>query len=399
LIVPTDRVYIAANIIDSSLIDGPWGDAVIDLINRLSPSNVHLSIYGSPSAALDTLRARTPCNNTIVSASNDPIVSVPSITLPSGQNRTKRIAYLSQVRNRALAALDASFDRILFLNDVIFSANDAIRLLSTNGGSYRAACAVDFINPFKMYDTFATRDLEGYSMGVPIFPWFTGEGSAESRQDVLDGKEAVRVRSCWGGMVAFEAKWFYPKEDEHHSWGWHDAASQTRQPGETSVPVRFRYEAETFWDASECCLVHADLQYPRNDSGTGIYMNPFVRVAYDVASYRWLGFVRRFERLFYLPQAILNRLVGLPYKNPRRTEVEGEEIIDEMWVYDSNDWMTDKDVVRNGKARKVKGAYQKSKRIAQKGGFCGVQNLLVLREDNVEGETPWEGLPVPPRPV
>ena len=56
---------------------------------------------------------------------------------------------------------------------------------------------MDFINPFKFYGTFASRDLEGYSMGLPIYPWFSSAGKAQSRQDVLDQKDAVRVRSCW----------------------------------------------------------------------------------------------------------------------------------------------------------------------------------------------------------
>ncbi len=123
----------------------------------------------------------------------------------------KRIAFLAEVRNRALRPLEADpttrYDKLLFINDVFFNPIDAVQLLfSTNVGSsgraeYGAACAVDFINAFKFYDRFATRDFEGYTMGIPFFPWFTDAGEAVSRRDVLEGKDAVRVRACWGGMT------------------------------------------------------------------------------------------------------------------------------------------------------------------------------------------------------
>jgi hypothetical protein len=77
---------------------------------------------------------------------------------------------------------------------------------------YRAASAVDFINPFKFYDTYATRDLEGYSMGLPFFPMFSDSGSGQSRKDILAGKDAIPVRSCWGGLFAFDAQFFQPGE-------------------------------------------------------------------------------------------------------------------------------------------------------------------------------------------
>lgn len=107
---------------------------------------------------------------------------MPKVTLPDGTERIKRIAYSAEVRNQALQPLEESdivYDKILFRDDVLFDPIDAAQLLfSTNvnehghgKASYHAACAVDFINPFMFYDTFATRDIEGYSMSVPFFPW------------------------------------------------------------------------------------------------------------------------------------------------------------------------------------------------------------------------------------
>lgn len=84
---------------------------------------------------------------------------------------------------------------------MLFNPIDAVQLLfSTNIDAYGrtqygAACAVDFVNAFKFYDRFATRDLEGFEMAVPFFPWFTAAGNAASRQDALVQKDAVRVRA------------------------------------------------------------------------------------------------------------------------------------------------------------------------------------------------------------
>src|SRR5436190_18505688 len=158
-----------------------------------------------------------PGDNSLVSE-HLPIDDLPHIKLPSGEDAVKRIAFLAEVRNRVLKPLQTNmstrFDKLLFLNDVIFNPIDAIQLLfSTNINEsgrtqYGAACAVDFINAFKFYDRFATRDQEGFETGIPFYPWFTDAGHAVSRRDVLEQKDAVRVRSCWGGMVAFQAKWF-----------------------------------------------------------------------------------------------------------------------------------------------------------------------------------------------
>jgi len=168
----------------------------------------------------------------------------------------KRIAFLSEVRNRALRPLESSstqFDKLLFINDVLFDPVEAVQLLlSTNIDAhgrtqYGAVCAVDFINAFKFYDYFATRDLEGYEMGMQFFPWFANVGDAASRQDVMAQKDAVRVRSCWGGMTAFEASWFQkPLVDKSSG-----KTSKTSVATIPSSPLRFRYEEDPFWEASE----------------------------------------------------------------------------------------------------------------------------------------------------
>lgn len=324
---------------------------------------------------------------------------LPRLRLPSGNDRIKRIAFLAEVRNRALRALTADeaipFDKLLFLNDVIFNPTDAVNLLfSTNQESgraqYQAACATDFVNAFKFYDRFATRDLEGFESGIPFYPWFTDAGNAISRRDVMNQRDAVRVRSCWGGMVAFEAKWFLDTSLQ-------DSSIEMRNSSNTFdseiAPLRFRYEEDPFWDASECCLIHADLTYLShgNDflSDSGIFMNPFVRVAYDPSTLSWLPYTRRVERLYSLIHTILNRMVGIPYRNPRRLEKPGDDVEEKVWVPDEK---------AGGSDGKSRGSYQKLNRVAGPGRFCGVRRLMVLNENPKKGQKNWEEVSIPTVP-
>ncbi|KAL2357832.1 cryptococcal mannosyltransferase 1-domain-containing protein [Cryomyces antarcticus] len=418
--INNEKVFIAASIYDKDgeLTGGLWGKAVLRLVDILGPENVFLSIYENnpDSLAATSLKelGRNVRSNSSIIAEHVALDEIPHITLPTGGQRLKRIEFLADVRNRALRPLDNAnspayhtcFDKLLYLNDVIFDPIDAANLLfstnvdSTGQTQYRAACAVDFGNAFKFYDTFATRDLEGHSMGIPFFPWFTNEGNADSRQDVLDQKDAVRVRSCWGGMIAFEAKWFQtahpsPQSQVDNAFMEQHASNMTRYSSASilSPAIRFRAEEDLYWESSECCLIHADIQPPHNplnvSAETGIYMNPYIRVAYDPTTYWWLSLTRRPERLYPMIHRILNPLVGLPRPNPRRTEEPGQEVIDKSWVYSDPNWET---------TGNLTGGYREVNRIAKPGGFCGSRQLLLLNEHAREGEPRWESVPVPTPP-
>ena len=374
-----EKVFIAASIYDRGghLLRGAWGEAVLQLIDLLGNNNVFLSIYENngdedTATAQTAFREKVRCKHSIVYDRDFIMEDVPHVELPDGSRRVKRIAFLADVRNKALDPLEEEaatiqFDKILYLNDVIFDPIDAAQLLlSTNQGedgstSYRAACAVDFINPFKFYDTFASRDAEGFSMGVPFFPWFTSSGNGISRQDVLQGTDAVRVKSCWGGMVAFDAKPFQARE-----------------------PLRFRSSMDLYWDASECCLIHADLAREGAIDEAydfGIYMNPYVRVAYGERSLSWLHLTRRFERLYTVAHSIINRLVGLPWSNSRRDQQKGSMFDDKVWVPNRN--------LDTG------GSFQQLEREAKGDGFCGRRGLQLLKQSPGEGDKNWENMPVP----
>lgn len=400
------KVFIATTVYDKGghLVNGAWGKALLDLISILGSENVFLSIYENDSGseahdALEAFKRQLTCPHSLVFEEHLSRNDMDHVTLPDGSKRVKRIAYLAEVRNRALRPLEMpsafKFDRLLFLNDVVFDPIDAVQLLfSTHADDlgrpkYLAACAVDFINPLKFYDTFATRDLEGYSMGVPFFPWFSSAGKGLSRQDVLDGTDAVRVKSCWGGMVAFDAKFFQPRGPDEDTPA--PTVSVPTRPVDGNLAsrsgqlLRFRAEPDTYWDASECCLIHADLQTLspsyRKEGDVGIFMNPFIRVAYGSKTFWWLHFTRRFERLYTAPQYMVNLVVGLPWFNPRRDERAGAEVKEKVWTPNPES--------------ATGGSFQEVSRISTGGGYCGMRTLQVIKETVREGEKNWETIALP----
>lgn len=394
--VNNEKIFIAASLYDGdgTLVDGAWGRNVLNLIDLLGHSDVFLSLYengNSPNtrAALKRFEKKVRCNNYLIFEEQLSTEDISRVKLPDGSERIKRIAFLAETRNRALKPLGESsnvtYDKVLFLNDVLFNPVDAVQLLfSTNANekgkaSYNAACAVDFINPFKFYDTFATRDLEGYSMGVPFFPWYANAGHGSSRHDVLDGKDAVRVKSCWGGMVAFDARFLQASGEPFHDGSTDsDRGSADAWTPDHLDPIRFRAIPSLDWDASECCLIHADIlkwhAQTAQAGKAGIYQNPYVRVSYGPWTLWWLPITRRVERLYTFPHAIVNRLVGLPWYNPRRVDIEEPEI--------------------HGSAG-VSGSDPKSKTLIGGGdGYCGIRTLQLLRETPGKGEKNWETVPI-----
>ncbi|KAL9112609.1 MAG: hypothetical protein Q9227_003180 [Pyrenula ochraceoflavens] len=387
-----EKIFIAASIFDpqGTLVTGRWAESVLQLVQLLGSKNVFLSVYENDagdvaSDALNIFKSKLQCENRVVFEAHLDTTSVGTVTV-RGEERIDRIAYLAETRNRALTPLEQNkkqFDKMLYLNDVVFNPIEAIQLLfatkidKDGRTTYRAACAVDFINPFKFYDTFATRDLEGFSMGIPFYPWFTNAGRGDSRRDVLNQKDAVRVRSCWGGMVAFDAKYFQTKQNRLDEL---DAAGQGFAQTEDFHGFRFRAEKDTFWSASECCLIHADIQSPKNEH-EGIYLNPYVRVAYGSRTLSWLGFTRRFERLYSPIHNLLNHMVGMPWFNPRRDQTPGSIVTEKVWA---------EDISSPG------GSYEWIERNGSHAGFCGTRQLQVMRKNKIAGRKPWEIIPAPP---
>lgn len=66
--VASQKVFIAANIINADLVNGVWGAAMLELVDVLGPENVFISIYENDSGpevaqALRELRTSLKCKN------------------------------------------------------------------------------------------------------------------------------------------------------------------------------------------------------------------------------------------------------------------------------------------------------------------------------------------------
>jgi Cryptococcal mannosyltransferase 1 len=355
--------------------------------------------------------------------------------MPTGETAIKRLTYLNAVRNRMMRPLDdpppmessspvqanytsTRFDRILFLNDIYFRPEDALHILfntnvnpATNTAEYSVVCALDFSKYIFLYDTFVIRDTDGYEIASLVYPWFHTAGSARSRADVLAQRDAVRVRSCWSGLAAYDATPFLKAEAgaaaPPASQG--GAAAAVAAAAAAAPPLRFRHEPELFWEASECCLLNADAaMHPRGGAGRaargGLFVNPYVRVAYTARTRLLQRVAQRFERAFAPAQRFLaaRRWVA-PEENPRRDDVPGREELHREWRYT---WSLTLNGERRREAGLVEGGvgtgeWRNVWRKAAPGGFCGQRRLFVLLEDlvgaNSEGKDKnWVKIPVPP---
>ena len=283
-----------------------WGQALQDLIKTLGPDNVFVSIYESGSldntkeilAYLDWQLSGMNVSRTILldpESHADIINAGPYdqdgrprqgwVLPPTGSSgkEARRIPYLAKTRNLSLQPLidekkkGRTYDKILFLNDVVFKPQDVVSLLATNGGSYSVACAFDYHYPARLatyYDTFALRDTNGDGSLAVQFPYFRAE---DSRQAILRG-DSARVSSCWNGMALMDAAPFYDSVDDN---------------GKTVEGLRFRGISDSLaskhLEGSECCLVHSDLA-TMGAAEQGIYINPAVRVGYTEAAYNLTHF-------------------------------------------------------------------------------------------------------------
>lgn len=279
-----ERVYIASmHFNNGRILRSHWNEAVLRLADVLGRQNVYVSVYESGSwddskdalreLAAELRRHGVPHRVETSDVTHRDEMNRPDdsrrdgwVDTPRGRRELRRIPYLARLRNRTLRdmlelhAAGVVFDKVLFLNDVVFTADDVLQLMDTNGGDYAAACSLDFADPPRYYDTFALRDVDGKAHVMQTWPYF---GARASRNALVNNMDAVPVASCWNGIVVMPAEPF---------------VSPTR--------LRFRGVADSLarhhLEGSECCLIHADNPLSRT---LGVYVNPRVRVGYSPAAY------------------------------------------------------------------------------------------------------------------
>lgn len=324
--VRNQKLFIAAQFWTSEAVLAEfWLQKFLGLVQTLGPENIYVSIIesGSFDNSADAIRwldgklGEMGVEKTIVidpTSHDDAIKAGPldehgrvksGWILTGAANHTdekelRRIPYLSALRNQGLEPmlsmhrlLGRTFDKILYLNDVYFEPADILTLLATNAGHFDVACGIDFHYPPAFYDTFALRDNEGKGPVMSTFPYFR---SAETRGAMLHGVPA-RVMSCWNGVLVVDAAPYYDRI-EHATEG----KGKSVTPG-----LRFRGVPDTLalkhLEASECCLIHADL-LASGQARKGIFMNPAVRTGYTSDAYRLThdpstgGFVNAWQYVF-----------------------------------------------------------------------------------------------------
>jgi Cryptococcal mannosyltransferase 1. len=106
-----------------------------------------------------------------------------------------RFQMMAGIRNAALNPLYFSpFSnnlpiKVLFLNDIFYTAHDILTLLNTNNGNFDIACGLDFY--YQFYDVLVTRDLEGF--------WFSGFYPYVKHKEslkLLKENQAFKVLAC-----------------------------------------------------------------------------------------------------------------------------------------------------------------------------------------------------------
>ncbi|OLN81410.1 Alpha-1,3-mannosyltransferase CMT1-like protein 3 [Colletotrichum chlorophyti] len=285
-----ERVYIAGmHYNDAAVIRERWAPAVLELVEALGRENVYVSVYESGSwddskealMVLDgELKRRGVRRNVVLDqrTHKQEVEEAPKegeeregwILTPRGKREMRRIPFLASLRNLTLRDLwrlgeeGEVFDKVLFLNDVVFTTEDVLALLDTNGGIYAAACSLDFSEPPYYYDTFALRDSDGQAHLMQTWPYFR---SRASREAMMAYSDAVPVRSCWNGIVAMQAAPFLTTNKE-------------KRLGFRAVPDSLAESQHL--EASECCLIHVDNPLTKP---LGVFLNPRVRVGYSTAAY------------------------------------------------------------------------------------------------------------------
>jgi hypothetical protein len=138
-----ERIYIAmVNWNNEFILRSHLSKAITELAWKLGPENVYISIYESGSydntkGALVDLDAELDRLNVPRNITTSPITHADEIAAPPegegwvmtpwGKKELRRIPYLSRVRNYSLEPLHEQakqgihFDKILFLNDVVFT--------------------------------------------------------------------------------------------------------------------------------------------------------------------------------------------------------------------------------------------------------------------------------------
>lgn len=292
------RIFIAANIHQNEeLLSTRWNPAVLKMcqVFRHLGADIFVSIYESGSTDNTPLLLRKLAEDL-----NE--VAVPNHIVTDGHAETKvqkltwrdlpfsakawvhnsaawhfsvqeRIEKLAVVRNIPLEPLrnsTANYTDLLFINDVVFTTTDMLRLLAWRSldvpASHRAdlACGLDFVTWGEtwrvFYDTWVARDIRG-DMFSNDFPFSKHNLTTEN----LGKGNPVPAYCCWNGAALID-----PKPFQSGALRFHASNLSANQMPE-----------------SECYLFCNDLwRYKKNNAK--VVIDPQIRLAYVEDIYQTL---------------------------------------------------------------------------------------------------------------
>ena len=277
--------YIASNVVNIENIINIYISEMKKLINYLGENNVIVSIIENGDSEDNTrkylenfqsyLNEKNILNKFILTREiEDPRMNYKSFLKLS----PLRIEYYAKLRNKCLDFLyeikNIDFENmiVIFFNDIVFSYEDIINLLSTNNEDFDAVCGLD-MNNHLFYDTWVSVDLDGKGLRR-FFPFFLNKEG----QDLVTYHKPIRVFSCWNGVIAFKA---LPLKNKR---------IQFRHKINLTLPHNKINSTIDNYFESECTYFHIDMH---SLGYTKRFINPDVRVSYQKEGY--------FQFKYYIP--------------------------------------------------------------------------------------------------
>jgi hypothetical protein len=132
-----------------------------------------------------------------------------------------------------------------------------------------------------MRATLIPSSISGYKTSSQVYPYFR---SSTSRKALLKN-EPIPVKSCWNGIIVFDASPFYG-ENPLRFRGidvcicLYPSIDPSPTTSYTDLPLKDTLAAHHL-EGSECCLIHSDNPLRAH----GIFVNPSVRVSYNATTY------------------------------------------------------------------------------------------------------------------
>ncbi|KAJ2658491.1 hypothetical protein IWW48_003980 [Coemansia sp. RSA 1200] len=256
------KVFIAANLHNNEQILPNMAAQLVELARVLGPQRVFISIYENASQD-STTEILQVLKRVLLSLDIPHSITTDKRERPKQQHR---IEYMAELRNRAMEPLyrneTASFDKIVFVNDVFFCVPDVLELIhQADKQNAHMTCAEDFAlthGSLTFYDTWVARDMLGRAF-KPRQRNIADDSGALVGQ--LHGRP-FQVQCCWNGMAVIDARVFAGREG-----------------------IRFRRSAESECSASECSLLCNDMWVRGFER---LVVVPRVKVSYEIQTRDYL---------------------------------------------------------------------------------------------------------------